>query len=217
MKPSGLVFSFDDYSDTWLEHLPLLASLGIKATFFITGEFVKERSQAEERLRPLLQAGHTLGVHTMSHRRATETWANEGQAWLKSDVLDQAKLLSELSGKPTHYFAYPYGDHNDETDRILSAHFRVVRTFGKKPIFATQRQLKKTRVTYATSIDNVHEHTYAWYDEQLTELKRQSKVWVVASHHFNNTLWGITPERLAHFAKRAHELHIPILTFDDFT
>lgn len=212
----GIVLSFDDYSKTWHEQLPLLESLAIKATFFITGEFVRERAKAEARLLPLIEAGHTLGVHTISHRRASEMWMREGHAWLESDVLDQARILGELSGRPIRCFAYPYGDHDDATDRILTSHFQVVRTFGKKPLFSSHQRLRRGGVTHATSIDNVQERGFLWYEEQLAEVKRQSKIWVVASHHFDDTRWGITPERLVHFAETAHRLSIPILTFDNF-
>lgn len=216
MSNAGVIFSFDDYGESWLEQLPLLQALGIKATFFVTGEFVRDRERAETRLRPLVEAGHSLGVHTFSHRRATEMWAKERDAWLASDVLKQARILEELSGQPTHSFAYPYGDHDDATDRILVKHFRFVRTFGKKPLFTTDKELRRGGVTYSTSIDNVQKHDSAWYEEQLAVLARQSKIWVVASHHLNETRWGITPARIAHFAETAHKLGIHILRFEDF-
>lgn len=216
MNRAGIVLSFDDYSESWEKELPLLESLGIKATFFITGDFVRDEQKAEMRLGPLVKAGHSLGVHTFTHRRATEMWEKEGSAWLTSDVLEQARLLAVIGGRPTQAFAYPYGDHDDATDRTLAKHFRFVRTFGKKAMFITEKDLRKGGVTYATSIDNVQERSNAWYEEQLTSLARQSKIWVVASHHFNETNWGITPARLVHFAETAHRLGIRLLRFEDF-
>ena len=216
MCRAGIVLSFDDYSETWEKELPLLETLGIKATFFITGDFVRDRQKAESRLGPLVKAGHSLGVHTFTHRRASEMWEKEGSTWLGADVLEQARLLTDISGRPTHSFAYPYGDHNDATDRILVKHFRFVRTFGKVPSFTTEKVLRKGGVTYATSIDNVQQRDAAWYEEQLAELSRQSKIWVVASHHFNESDWGITSARLRHFAETAHKLGIRLLRFEDF-
>ena len=61
---AGVVLSFDDYSETWVRHLPLLQYLGIRATFFVTGDFVRDTVKAQARLRPLVDAGHSLGVHT---------------------------------------------------------------------------------------------------------------------------------------------------------
>jgi peptidoglycan/xylan/chitin deacetylase (PgdA/CDA1 family) len=216
MNSPGIVLSFDDYSETWVRELPLLERLGIKATFFVTGDFVRDEPLAKNRLAPLVQAGHSLGVHTFTHRRATEMWKKEGAAWLTSDVLDQASLLSAIEGRPTQSFAYPYGDHDKATDRTLVKHFRFVRTFGKKPMFTTENDLRKGGITYATSIDNVQKRDNAWYEEQLTRLVRQSKIWVVASHHFNETDWGITPARLTYFAETAHRLGIRLLRFEDF-
>jgi len=216
MSNAGVIFSFDDYSETWIEHLSLLESLGIRATFFITGEFVRDRDKAKRRLRPLVEAGHSLGVHTFSHRRATEMWQTAGIAWLNSDVLQEARILADLSGQPTLCFAYPYGDHDDATDGVLTEHFRFVRTFGKTPRFATPSRLREGGVTHATSIDNVQNREIPWHERQLAQLNRESKVWVVASHHINETPWGITPARLSQFARCVHDLGIRVLTFEDF-
>ncbi len=216
MSHASVVFSFDDYSETWAEQLPLLESLQIRATFFIAGEFMRDGKTAEARLRPLVDAGHSIGVHTFSHRRATEMWATEGTDWLDSDVLTQARMLAQFSGRQTPAFAYPYGDHDDATDRILAKHFHFVRTFGRMPLFATRAQLRRGGITYATSIDNAHGRDHAWYEARLTDLARQSQVWVVASHHFNDSRWGITPARLTRFVESARNLGVELSRFEDF-
>lgn len=216
VAPAGVVLSFDDYSETWVRHLPLLESLRIKTTFFITGGFLRDIKQAETRLRPLLQAGHSLGVHSFSHRRAPEMWASEGRDWLDNDVLDQARILGQLSGQPVRAFAYPNGDRNEATDQILMPYFHILRAFRKKIRFTSQRQLKAGGLVYATSIDNIQNHDEVWYNHQLDAIKTRSKFWVVASHHLDDSQWGITPTRLTKFAQLAHEKGIPILRFDDF-
>ncbi len=216
MSPPGVILSFDDYSETWVEHLPLLELLGIRATFFITGNFLRDLGLARARLRPLVDAGHSLGVHTISHRRATEMWEREGQTWLDTDVLEQAHILAELSGQPIRAFAYPYGDHNDVTDEVLTPHFHILRAFGSKVAFTTQQQLQTGGVIWGTSIDNVHQHEDSWLNRQLKELKHRSEFWVVASHHFNDSKWGITPERLTQFAESARQHDISICRFEDF-
>ena len=213
---AGVVLSFDDYSDTWIEHLPLLEALGIKATFFVTGNFLRDSRQAEARLRPLLESGHSLGVHTFSHRRATEMWESRGLDWLQSEVLEQSRILGQLSGQPIIAFAYPYGDRNDITDQTLAPHFHVLRAFGKRSVFTTQQRLRKGGVIHATSIDNTQAYDPSWYDDQLRAACRQSRFWVVASHHINDTKWGITPERLTQFAESARRFGLKIFRFDDF-
>ena len=212
----GVVLSFDDYSSTWVEHLPLLESLDIKATFFITGDFLRDASEGERRLRPLLEAGHSLGVHTFSHRRASEMWETQGADWLQTDVLEQVAALERLSHRPIVAFAYPYGDHNDITDAILKPHFHILRAFGSKTVFTTRQHLRDGGLVQATSIDNTYAQAPVWYDEQLATLCHQSRFWVVASHHIDESKWGITPERLTQFAESARRLSVPILRFDDF-
>lgn len=213
---SGVVLSFDDYSDSWVRHLPLFERLGIRTTFFVTGEFMRDEREAEARLCPLLQAGHALGAHTFSHRRATEAWADEGQNWLEQDVLEQARILSKLSGKSVASFAYPNGDHDDTTDRILGPHFHFLRAFGKKVVFTTERELVAGGVVYATSIDNHCVREPSWLDEQLAIVSRAGQIWPVASHHVNDSKWGIAPERLTQFVEACRRFDVPIFCFDDF-
>jgi peptidoglycan/xylan/chitin deacetylase (PgdA/CDA1 family) len=190
--------------------------MGIRATFFITGDFLHDADKAQARLRPLVDAGHSLGVHTFSHRRATEMWERDGQAWLESDVLDQARMLGQLSRQTVHAFAYPFGDHDDVTDQVLMPHFHILRAFGKKVAFTTLRQLQTGGMIYATSIDNVHDHDNAWHLAHLADITRQSQFWVVASHHIDDSKWGITPQRLTQFAESAREMGIPFYRFEDF-
>ena len=213
---AGVVLSFDDYSETWVKHLPLLQSFGIRATFFVAGDFLRDTVKAQARLRPLVDAGHSLGVHTFSHRRATVMWADEGQAWLDIDVIDQARVLAEVSGQRVRAFAYPYGDHDNVTDQVLMPHFHIVRAFGKKIVFTTRQKLRAGGVIYATSIDNGQGHDSAWHRTQLANVTRQSEVWVVASHHIDESKWGITPERLTQFAESARQLSIQFYRFEDF-
>ena len=213
---AGVVLSFDDYSDTWISRLPLLEALGIKTTFFITGDFLRDELEAQRRLRPLVEAGHSLGVHTFSHRRATEMWETQGKDWLQTDVLEQAEVLGRLSQRPIAAFAYPYGDHNDTTDQILRPHFHILRTFGKNATFTTRQRLREGGLIQATSIDNTYAQAPFWYDEQLATINSQSRFWVVASHHIDGSKWGITPERLTQFAESARRLAVPICRFDDF-
>ncbi len=213
---AGVVLSFDDYSDTWISHLPLLEALGLRATFFITGDFLRDEPEAQKRLRPLVEAGHSLGVHTFSHRRATEMWQTQGEDWLQSDVLEQAEVLGRLSQRPIVAFAYPYGDHNDTTDQILRPHFHILRAFGKNACFITRQSLREGGLVQATSIDNTYAQAPLWYDEQLATINSQSRFWVVASHHIDESKWGITPERLTQFAESARRLSVPIFRFDDF-
>jgi peptidoglycan/xylan/chitin deacetylase (PgdA/CDA1 family) len=214
---SGILLSFDDYSETWEPHLPLLESLGIKTTFFVSGEFLRNAMAAEVRLRPLILAGHSLGAHTFSHRRATEMWARDGQRWLQEDVLKQAQTLGQISGQPVRAFAYPHGDWNRNTDKALEAHFHFRRAFGKRIRFTTEPELRAGGLVEATSIDNVQNHGDSWHDRHMESIaQRRGCIWAVASHHIGDSAWGITPARLQRFAQSARERGLQIYRFDDF-
>jgi peptidoglycan/xylan/chitin deacetylase (PgdA/CDA1 family) len=214
---TGVIFSFDDYSESWIHHLPLLQSLSITTTFFVSGEFLRGPSEAERRLRPLLDAGHHLGVHTFSHQRASKMWASEPEQWLANEVLCQARILSQLEGKPIRAFAYPFGDRSPATDRVLSRHFHVLRAFCKKTRYFTEPQLRTGGVIHATSIDNIRHHRDEWVNRQLDRLvQAPGSIWPVASHAFGESDWGITPARLESFTLAVHQRGLRIYDFHDF-
>ena len=62
-----LYLTFDDGpSDNTDRLLSILADHGVKATFFVSGQYGTAEERAE-RYRKILEAGHTIGLHTYSH------------------------------------------------------------------------------------------------------------------------------------------------------
>lgn len=87
--------------------LEILASNGIRSTFFLTGRFVE---LFPDQVKAIIGAGHEIANHTMTHARTKE--------------LDQAGFLLELSGMENvartlsisvaPFFRFPYGEYKKE-------------------------------------------------------------------------------------------------------
>lgn len=110
----------------------ILAGYGLKAIFFVCPDFldlppeshekviidniyegkIDESFPEERRLmswddcRSLVQSGHTIGAHSLSHRRL----AGLEEADRIREIVDPGQILESRLGVPVNWFAYPFGD-----------------------------------------------------------------------------------------------------------
>lgn len=103
-KNCGVVFTFDDgpHPEFTPAALDVLEDLGIRAVFFLLG---REAEKHTGIVRDIVKRGHTVGGHTYSHRRV----AGLRGAELRSEVLDDRKRLSDISGQDVRQFRPPWG------------------------------------------------------------------------------------------------------------
>lgn len=103
--------------------LDLLASRGIRATIFLTGDFIRRYPQLTRRI---AQEGHEVGNHTWTHPRLT-TYVEDGRQATRTGV-DRALLLGELEGTARLFreltgsalapiWRAPYGEQNGQIRR----------------------------------------------------------------------------------------------------
>lgn len=120
-KKCVVVLTYDDALNTHLDNvIPLLDSLGLKATFYISGFFPGFRNRIED-WRSAAKNGHELGNHTLFHPCIGNM---NGREWVKSDydlskysiqriedeILMNNTVLEAVDGKKNRTFAYPCGD-----------------------------------------------------------------------------------------------------------
>lgn len=94
------------------ELLDILEQEGVKATFFVTGEWAKKNPEA---LRRIAESGHDLGNHSENHRNMAQISYEEK----KKELLDTHETVRGLTGVEMRLFRAPYGSYNDEV--ILTA------------------------------------------------------------------------------------------------
>lgn len=99
--------TFDDgpsiYTD---EILDILDSYDVKATFFVVG---KEDEDSRAALKRIVEEGHTLGMHSYSHRY-TEIYAS--QEAFSADFTKLQDYLYEVTGVKSRYYRFPGGSSN---------------------------------------------------------------------------------------------------------
>jgi len=109
-EPYYIYLTFDDGPSTNTDDiLTILREYGVKATFFVNGK------TDEESLRlygDIVQAGHTLGMHSYSHRYGQVYASREAFA---ADYEQIKQLLTETTGKEPLYYRFPGGSSNTTT------------------------------------------------------------------------------------------------------
>lgn len=125
-KSCAVVLTYDDALNVHLDNvIPCLDSVGMKGTFYITGESQALAKRIND-WRLAASHGHELGNHTLTHPC---DGSPEGRAWVTPEKdlsrysLNRAvneiritnTLLQAIDGKTERTFAYPCGDTKIDT------------------------------------------------------------------------------------------------------
>ena len=86
--------------------LDILAKHDVKATFFITGEWVRKYP---DDVKAIAAAGHDLGNHGENHKHMSQLTAED----CRDEILKLHNRVKELTGKDMNLFRPPYGDYNN--------------------------------------------------------------------------------------------------------
>lgn len=99
--------TFDDGPSANTEKiLDILDKYDVKATFFVVG---KENETAKEALRQIVERGHTLGMHSYSHKYS-EIYSSE-EAFAE-DFTKLRSYLEEVTGVTSDIYRFPGGSSN---------------------------------------------------------------------------------------------------------
>ena len=120
-KQCAVVLTYDDATDFHLDNvIPVLDSLGLRATFYVPGSSASIYERMDE-WREAAQKGHELGNHTIYHPCHGKS---KNRKWVRPDYdldnytisrfINEIKvnntLLKAIDGKTVRTFAYTCGD-----------------------------------------------------------------------------------------------------------
>ncbi|MES1909074.1 MAG: hypothetical protein MHM6MM_001880 [Cercozoa sp. M6MM] len=114
-------FTFEDGPNTWATYttdiLDLLAEHGVKATWFVLGNYVDQRPDL---LQAIVDAGHEVGVQAYTHVDLTKQHLSTS---LRHIHLALQAIEAAVPGHPVHYWRPPYGETNQELRDAIAAEF----------------------------------------------------------------------------------------------
>ena len=121
-NPAEFALTFDDGpNDPWtLRLLEMLAKHNVRATFFLIGEFVRERPAIA---REILAAGHLIGNHTTTH-----PWLPlKSPRQARNEIAFCNAIIEEATGQRVRFFRPPHGARRPDV-------LRSTRGMGLTPV-----------------------------------------------------------------------------------
>jgi peptidoglycan/xylan/chitin deacetylase (PgdA/CDA1 family) len=117
-----IALTFDDGpNDPYTQQLlDLLSQHQVRAIFFLVGNFVRQRPDLA---RAILQAGHLIGNHTMSH--PSLMW--ERPSRVREELVGCNAILEDATGQAVKYFRPPFGARRPDV-------LRTAAELGLKPV-----------------------------------------------------------------------------------
>jgi hypothetical protein len=130
-RTGGVALAIDDDAiDEWFALRGLLGETHTPVTFFVTRWAYKAPAQLDE-LMTLAADGDELEPHTVNHVLAVEYVQEHGlDAWLANEVDPSIQVMRDAGFDP-QFFAYPFGENDDELDAAVLERVQAVRATGR--------------------------------------------------------------------------------------
>ncbi len=113
-KVVALTFDAGANADAVASILATLRNTGVPATFFLTGNFVRDFPASAQ---SIAAGGYRVGNHTISHPHLTQA----SDAAIRTEILGAARQIKAVTGvNPAPLFRFPYGDVNAHTIAIAN-------------------------------------------------------------------------------------------------
>lgn len=113
--PMTVYLTFDDGpSENTPQILSILKKHGVKATFFVTG---KESDEAKEWYQQIVADGHTLGMHSYSHKYSA---IYESVDAFAADFTKLHDFLENTTGVDCQFYRFPGGSSNQVSNTDMN-------------------------------------------------------------------------------------------------
>ena len=173
-----IILTFDDgYVDNYTNLLPLMRQYGYRGVLYLLGDFelrhnawdlaanpAEPRAElmSEPQKRAFVEAGWEIGAHTQTHPRL----ATLPPAQAAAEISQSKAGLEQRLGVEIQSFAYPYGDLNPETKRLVAeAGFRyaVATDSGGLHLEDDRMQIFRVNMFPHETGASLRKKTSAWY------------------------------------------------------
>ena len=126
LPDKAVAITFDDGHDNLFSQAhPILKSMGLPYTIFITPETVGRHSQLSwQQIKVMANDGVSFANHSLRHDHLLQKQANETeQQWLRRiqlDITQAEQMLQDQLGYSLKYLAYPYGEFNPQLQKLVT-------------------------------------------------------------------------------------------------
>ena len=214
VRRGAVCFTFDDYfGPQWLKADAIFKKYDAHATFFIVRDITAEKAEIMKKLQA---AGHTVGLHTRSHRNAhplPKGWNMD--KYIADQILPQLAACKKY-GIKVRSMAYPNNRRSEATDKALFKYFDYLRAGwgpGKQPIYTPLAELPEKMVLGGGGIGTFYKSDLNKLKDQLTQAHKQDALIVFFSHNIKPKALKIhmPTEMLEELLKHARKLNMNIV------
>lgn len=117
LPPKPFVITFDDgYEDNYTNAFPIVEKYGFTATVFMVSSYIDgDGFLSWTQLRELVANEWEVAGHTVSHPYLSQC----DRKALFNELLSSKETLEKGLGQPIKFFAYPYGDVNEDVAQAV--------------------------------------------------------------------------------------------------
>lgn len=167
-----IMIHFDDgYENTYTHAYPILKELNMKATYYLVGNTVKEKTEDEEiyankhlsweQIREMHESGvisfesHTYNLHTNGVSAKFAAESEEAYEYrLYEDFVLSKNVIEEKLGTSVLSLAYPFGDYNETADNVAKkAGYTLTMTMDEGVVSSDDSPFKLKRI-YVSGADH---------------------------------------------------------------
>ncbi|QDI93008.1 polysaccharide deacetylase family protein [Salicibibacter halophilus] len=114
-EEEAVLITIDDAPDEYaVEMAETLDELDVAAIFFINHHFINDE-EGEEQLLDILEHGHELGNHTMTHANLQEITEEE----VEDEIVDLNDEIERITGERPDFFRAPFGANTDRSWEVV--------------------------------------------------------------------------------------------------
>ena len=219
LEAGQVALTFDDNSiDNWFSYLPLLDSLDIKATFYVSAYHGFNKMQ-KNKLHTIALHGHEIAYHTSTHPNMVNAVEKKGLAKLMAEEIDTDLNLMRKDGFTITNFAFPFGRHNQTLDIAMLRYFKSIRAVSNKQNYSKSlvKNSGERQLFYGADIDACSRLT----EDAMIGLMGQAQTYhdclVLVAHKINTPdyKFQVTADRLKRLASEAKKRNLRFITIRD--
>lgn len=202
-----VALTFDDSSvDNWFAYLPLLDSLHIKATFYVS-EYHKLTEAQKNKLHAIARQGHEIAYHTSTHPNMVTAVEKNGLMKTLSDEIDTDLPMMRRDGFEVTNFAYPFGRHTQALDVALLRTFKSIRALSNKQNYNKSliKSCGEHQLFYGAHVDMSSRLTEQGIFDLMDQTQKYHDCLVLVAHEINTPgyKFQISTDRLRRIAAEA--------------
>jgi peptidoglycan/xylan/chitin deacetylase (PgdA/CDA1 family) len=212
-----VTIAFDDSEQSqYVNAYPLMKARGLVGTFYVITNFIGDGSHLTvAELQDLQANGNEIGSHSESHPDFVSLTEDQIRAECSG-----SKQILQSDGLTVNNFAYPYGDHNDFTDSIVSQYYRSIRSAYVEPYIMSLPTSQAVLQGYPG--ESGDPSVFSQFDAMLAAESEVDQVatnggWVII--FFHNVVWGdfsdpysIAAEYFTDFLDHVQASNVSVLT-----